>query len=178
MLATAEEQEELEAALEAAAEEAAAEDVEVDLSQQMESMASPSKAPAPKKPKRGGEGGSSSQAVELTETQESISIRFDPANTTIWLLTALWVRGPYREARLNSQTQMIVLLTPTWPTLESCLALCECLPSKEPDVHVPIVAELCEARLDDPVDSGLVEEWHNLLQHLGHVEPHIGHLVL
>ena len=91
MLATAEEQRELEAALEHEvgggpsnpadpgagarwdAEQAAAasqEGVEVDLSQQMESMASPSKPPAAKKPKQGGEGGSSSQAVELTETQE------------------------------------------------------------------------------------------------------------
>ena len=52
MLATAEEQEELEAALEDEAEDV------VDLSQQMETLTSPSKPPA-KKPKKSGEGGSS-----------------------------------------------------------------------------------------------------------------------
>ena len=91
VLATVEEQEELEAALEdeagggggggagpsdpnaaarwdaeqAAA--AAAEDVEVELSQQMGDLTSPSKPPAPKKPKKGGDGGSSSQAIELSQ---------------------------------------------------------------------------------------------------------------
>ena len=57
----------------AARQAAAAEDVDVDvedLSQQMGDLSSPSKPPAPKKPKKGGDGVSSSQALELTETQE------------------------------------------------------------------------------------------------------------
>jgi len=47
--------------------------VEVDvLSQQMETLTSISKPPAPKKQKKGGDGGSSSQAIELdfTDSQE------------------------------------------------------------------------------------------------------------
>jgi hypothetical protein len=46
-------------------------EVEVeDLSQQIEALASPSKPPASKKPKKGGEGGSSSQVLEITDSQE------------------------------------------------------------------------------------------------------------
>ena len=47
------------------------EDVDVVLSQQLKELPfSPSKSPPPKKPKKGGDGASSSQAVELTETEE------------------------------------------------------------------------------------------------------------
>jgi hypothetical protein len=98
VLATAEEQAELEAALDDALDDAleaaqagggggggggggdgagpsnqaaTMEDVEV-LSQQLGDLTSPSKSPAPKKPKKGGDGGSSSQAIELdfTDSQE------------------------------------------------------------------------------------------------------------
>jgi hypothetical protein len=44
------------------------EDVEV-LSQQMGDLASPSKSPAPKKQKKGGDGESSSKAIEITDTK-------------------------------------------------------------------------------------------------------------
>ena len=47
---------------------AAADDVEVELSQQMGDLTSPSKPPAPKKPKDGvGDGGSASQAIEFSQ---------------------------------------------------------------------------------------------------------------
>ena len=60
-----------EPALAAARQAAAAEGMDVeDLSQQMGDLTSPPKPPAPKKPKKGWDGGSSSQALELTETQE------------------------------------------------------------------------------------------------------------
>ena len=40
------------------------------LSQEIEALISPSKPPAAKKPRKDGDGGSASQALQLTESQE------------------------------------------------------------------------------------------------------------